>query len=108
MIDLPADFLDETKHKDELMVYLKGWSIIQSDGKEVLFKSFRFKSFKSCLDYIQIIGEYAEQWNHHPKWTNQYAKLDVEWTTNDVGGVITILDIKMAFVMDTIFKDFTY
>ena len=41
----------------------------------------------------------AERLDHHPNWTNVWAKVDVTLWTHDVGGV-TELDLELAKAMN--------
>jgi 4a-hydroxytetrahydrobiopterin dehydratase len=73
------------------------WSI--KDNK--LHRSFRFRHFVAAFGFMSQVALHAERMNHHPEWFNVYAKVDVDLTTHDAGG-ITRLDIEMATHMNAI------
>jgi 4a-hydroxytetrahydrobiopterin dehydratase len=52
---------------------------------------------KNCYEPI-------EEMNHHPDWSNVYSTVNVTLNTHDSGG-ITQKDIKLAKVMDRVFKE---
>ncbi|GAB4300428.1 MAG: 4a-hydroxytetrahydrobiopterin dehydratase [Ignavibacteriaceae bacterium] len=54
----------------------------------MLSKEFILKDFKSVLDFVNKIGEAAEQLNHHPDmFIHSWNKLKVSVTTHSEGGV---------------------
>ena len=51
--------------KEEAQEYLKqisNWSLVDDS----IEKSFKFKSFKEALEFVNRVGEIAEQEGHHP------------------------------------------
>ena len=73
------------------------WKVNQNK----LIKSFKFKDFKEALEFINVIGEIAESFNHHPKIINLYNSVEVELWTHDQNS-ITDLDYKLAAEIDKI------
>ena len=54
-------------NEDEISINLKklsNWDI--NDEKEMLFKKFTFKTFKSALNFTNLVGELSENEGHHP------------------------------------------
>ena len=76
---------------------LKGWSKV--DGRDAIFKSFKFKSFRQAFGFMTEAALIAEKMDHHPEWFNVYSRVDVTLTTHSAGGV-TELDLKLAQAMD--------
>lgn len=72
---------------------LDGWEKV--DGKDALFKSFKFKNFVRAWAFMSSAALLAEKMNHHPEWFNVYNRVDVTLNTHDAGG-ISALDLKMA------------
>ena len=72
---------------------LDGWEKV--DGKDAIFKSFKFKNFFRAWAFMSSSALLAEKMNHHPEWFNVYNRVDVTLNTHDVGG-ISELDLKMA------------
>ena len=83
--------------KDQILSQLSGWTIV--DGRDAIFKSFKFKSFHQAFGFMTEMALIAEKMDHHPEWFNVYSKVDVTLTTHSAGGV-TILDVKLAQAMD--------
>ena len=83
--------------KDQVLSQLSGWTIV--DGRDAIFKSFKFKSFHQAFGFMAEVALIAEKMDHHPEWFNVYSKVDVTLTTHSAGGV-TILDVKLAQAMD--------
>ena len=78
---------------------LSGWSKVE--GREAIFKSFNFKSFRAAFGFMTQAALVAEKMDHHPEWFNVYARVDVTLATHSADGV-TELDIKLAKAMDLI------
>ena len=78
---------------------LAGWSKVE--GREAIFKSFTFKSFRAAFGFMTQAALVAEKMDHHPEWFNVYARVDVTLTTHSAKGV-TELDVKLGKAMDLI------
>lgn len=76
---------------------LKGWKL----KKNAIHKEFKFKDFKEAFGFMTRVALEAEKLDHHPDWKNSYNKVSVSLTTNDAGG-LTLLDFKLAKLIDTI------
>lgn len=74
---------------------LEGWSLRDS----AIEKRYRFDDFQQAFAWMTLVAGKAEELDHHPKWTNVYAKVDVTLWTHDAGGV-TELDFLLARAMD--------
>jgi 4a-hydroxytetrahydrobiopterin dehydratase len=70
-------------------------------GREALTKSFKFRDFSEAFGFMARAALVAEKLDHHPEWSNVYAKVDVTLTTHDAGGV-TALDVQLAEAMNAI------
>jgi 4a-hydroxytetrahydrobiopterin dehydratase len=79
------------------LAQLPGWSAVE--GREAIFKSFKFKDFKAAFAFMTQAALKAEQMDHHPEWFNVYNRVDVTLTTHDAQG-ITALDVELARFMD--------
>lgn len=79
---------------------LEGWAKI--DGRDAIFKSFKFKNFSEAWAFMNRTALLAEKMNHHPEWFNVYNRVEVTLNTHDVGGV-SALDVKMAQKMNDFF-----
>ena len=81
---------------------LNGWSEVAGD-REAVSKNFKFQDFKTAWAFMSACALKAEQMDHHPEWSNVYAKVEVLLTTHDAGGV-TAKDRELAGFMDQVAK----
>jgi 4a-hydroxytetrahydrobiopterin dehydratase len=88
--------------KDIPMHELEGWAI--SADQLSIQKKFVFKDFEQAFAFMKNCYEPIEEMNHHPDWSNVYSTVNVTLNTHDSGG-ITQKDIKLAKVMDRVFKE---
>jgi len=76
----------------------KQWE--EKDDK--LYKAVIFKDFQEAFTFILKVAFLAEKNNHHPKWTNEYNKVEIWLYTHDVGNLVTEKDRRMAMEIDKI------
>lgn len=76
---------------DAALAQLPGWRI--TDGK--LGAAYRFADFRAAFAFMQALAGDAEQAQHHPDWSNSYARVTVAFVTHDAGG-ITAADVAMG------------
>ena len=69
-----------------------------------LYRKFEFKDFKQAFEFMQKIAEAAEAQNHHPRWLNEYNKVEI-WLSTHSEGKITDKDHKLAKEIDRIYED---
>lgn len=72
------------------------WSI---EGGKSIKRAFKFKNFKEALNFVNIIGEIAENEGHHPDIELGWGRVSVEFTTHKIGGLSTN-DFIMAAKID--------
>jgi len=73
------------------------WSI----KNDKLHREFIFNNFVEAFGFMAQAAILAEKANHHPEWFNVYAKVVVELTTHEAGG-ITQRDFSLAKQMEHI------
>jgi 4a-hydroxytetrahydrobiopterin dehydratase len=73
------------------LVELEGWAV--QNGR--LHKRFAFADFVQAFGFMTKVAIEAEKLDHHPNWSNVYAKVEIELWTHDVGG-ITEYDLQLA------------
>jgi 4a-hydroxytetrahydrobiopterin dehydratase len=76
---------------------LPQWSLVA--GK--LHRELRFADFAQAFGFMASVALVAESMNHHPEWSNVYARVAIDLTTHDAGG-ITELDLELARRIDTL------
>ena len=79
----------------ELSKSISGWEIHENS----LQKTFHFKNFVEAFGFMSKVAIIAESICHHPEWSNVYAKVIINLTTHDLGG-ISNLDFKLAKAID--------
>ena len=77
---------------------LPDWKI--SGGR--LTKTFSFPDFQKALDFVNRVGEAAEEMGHHPDLHLTWGRVDASTWTHDAGG-ITERDFSLAARIDQAF-----
>lgn len=65
-----------------------------------LYKKFEFKDFSQAFAFMTRVALAAEKMDHHPKWTNEYNKVEFWLSTHDAGDKVTEKDKKLAQIID--------
>ncbi|MEP6584962.1 MAG: 4a-hydroxytetrahydrobiopterin dehydratase [Ginsengibacter sp.] len=65
-----------------------------------LYKKFDFKDFSEAFAFMTRVALAAEKMDHHPKWTNEYNKVEIWLSTHDAGDIVTEKDRKLAEKID--------
>jgi len=80
------------------MVQNKGGDVVDNH----IEKEYKFKDFKSALNFVNKIGEISEEENHHPNIYLEYGKVKIIlWTHSQ--NKVTELDFKLAKKFDDIY-----
>lgn len=75
------------------------WEIIETQGVKKLQRTFKFKNFKLALAFTNLVGELAEQEDHHPAILTEWGMVCVTFWTHKVNG-LHINDFIMAAKTD--------
>ena len=75
--------MNDTDARAALVTLGQGWDL---DG-QVLRKTFGFPDFVSALAFVNQVGAFAEEDQHHPDLALSWGKVTVELTTHDAGGL---------------------
>ncbi|MGN6299181.1 MAG: 4a-hydroxytetrahydrobiopterin dehydratase [Ginsengibacter sp.] len=67
-----------------------------------LHKRFEFKDFSEAFAFMTRVALAAEKMDHHPKWANEYNKLDIWLSSHDAGDIVTDKDKKLSEIIDKI------
>jgi len=78
---------------------ISGWKVKENK----LFKEYKFKDFKSALEFVNLLGKIAEQEGHHPNISFTWGKVEVTIYTHAVNG-LTLNDFILAAKFDKITK----
>jgi 4a-hydroxytetrahydrobiopterin dehydratase len=76
------------------------------DKNDSLYKSFKFKDFKQAFAFMEKVAEIAEAANHHPKWQNEWNRVEIWLTSHDAGNKVTDKDRELAEKIDALQKEF--
>jgi 4a-hydroxytetrahydrobiopterin dehydratase len=70
-----------------------------------LYREFKFKDFKQAFGFMEKVAQAADTQNHHPKWTNEYSRVEIWLSTHSAGDKITDKDHALAKEIDRIYED---
>jgi len=73
------------------------WSLIDS-GKGIE-RGFKFKGFKKCWEFMNLVAPECVVKKHHPEWSNVYNTTFIRWTTHSPPG-LSEKDVLMARFCD--------
>jgi 4a-hydroxytetrahydrobiopterin dehydratase len=83
---------------EELRRQLPGWEIVEEHH---LRKVFRVKNFREALDFVNRVGELAEEQGHHPDISFGWGRVEVTVWTHKIDG-LTESDFVFAAKTDKI------
>ncbi len=72
------------------------------ENKHKLEKEFGFADFKTALEFVNRVGQVAEDMNHHPEIWFTWGKVIIHLTTHSAGGV-TQKDWELSRLIDSIY-----
>jgi ribonuclease HI len=67
-----------------------------------LYKQFNFKDFKTAWAFLSKVALLAEEYQHHPRWENEWSVVQVWLITHEGGQNITQKDHDMATAIDAL------
>ena len=82
----------------KLLGELSGWEVA---GEHHLRKGYKFKNFREALDFVNRIGELAEEQGHHPDICFGWGKAEVTIWTLKIDG-LTESDFILAAKIDNL------
>jgi ribonuclease HI/pterin-4a-carbinolamine dehydratase len=72
------------------------------ETKHGLYKQFNFENFKEAWAFMTRVAALAEQYQHHPRWENEWSVVQIWLITHDAGQKITDKDHEMAAAIDAL------
>lgn len=81
---------------EELARQLPGWGVVEEHH---LRKEFRFKNFREALDFVNRVGELAEEQAHHPDIDFGWGRVGITIYTHKIDG-LTESDFVLAAKID--------
>jgi ribonuclease HI/pterin-4a-carbinolamine dehydratase len=73
------------------------------ETKHGLYKQFNFENFKEAWAFMTRVAELAEEYQHHPRWENEWSVVQIWLITHEGGKKITDKDHQMAKAIDSVF-----
>ena len=83
-----------------LQKQVDGWSVVQEHH---ITKAYKFPDFRKALEFVNRIGEIAEQQGHHPDIYLAWGEVEVEIWTHKIDG-LTESDFILAAKIDQLHK----
>ncbi len=81
-----------------LLSQLTGWDVA---GEHHLGKEYKFRNFRETLDFVNRVGELAEQQGHHPDICFGWGRAEVTIWTHKIDG-LTESDFILAAKIDNL------
>lgn len=81
---------------NEMSSQLPDWQVV---NEHHLQRSYRFKDFRETLDFVNRVGELAEEQGHHPDICFGWGKADITIWTHKIDG-LTESDFVLAAKID--------
>ena len=69
---------------DDLRRQIPGWEVVEEHH---LRRHFRFKNFRQALDFVNRVGELAEEQGHHPDVGFGWGYAEVTVYTHKIDGL---------------------
>jgi 4a-hydroxytetrahydrobiopterin dehydratase len=69
---------------DDLWRQIPGWEVVEEHH---LRRRFRFKNFRQALDFVNRVGELAEEQGHHPDVGFGWGYAEVTVYTHKIDGL---------------------
>ncbi|OWY47205.1 hypothetical protein AALT_g6240 [Alternaria alternata] len=73
------------------------WKVINK--RQSIERKFQFAGFAKAWQFMSLVADECKVKKHHPRWTNVYNRVSIEWTTHDPKG-LSIKDVEMAEFCD--------
>ena len=81
--------------------------ILQKQWEEqgnTLYKAVIFKDFQEAFTFMIRVAFLAEKNDHHPKWTNEWNKVEIWLSTHSAGNIVTERDRNLAKEIDKLLE----
>ena len=79
---------------------LPEWRVVDEHH---LLREFKFKNFRAALEFVNRVGELAEQQGHHPDIFLAWGRVEVTTWTHKING-LTESDFILAAKVDRIYQ----
>jgi len=72
------------------------------ETKHGLYKQFNFDNFKEAWAFMEKVAELAEEFQHHPRWENEWNVVQIWLITHEGGKKVTEKDRELADAIDAL------
>jgi 4a-hydroxytetrahydrobiopterin dehydratase len=83
---------------ETLIKQLEGWEVVEDHH---LRKTYEFKNFRGALDFVNRVGELAEEQGHHPDICFGWGRAEITIWTHKING-LTESDFVLAAKIDNL------
>jgi 4a-hydroxytetrahydrobiopterin dehydratase len=83
-----------------LQAQVDGWNVIEEHH---ITRTFKFLDFRQALNFVNQVGNLAEEQGHHPDIFLAWGKVDVTIWTHKIDG-LTESDFILAAKIDQLYK----
>ena len=73
------------------------------ETKHGLYRQFNFENFKQAWAFMTAVAELAEEFQHHPRWENEWSVVQIWLITHEGGKKVTDKDRQMAESIDALY-----
>jgi 4a-hydroxytetrahydrobiopterin dehydratase len=67
-----------------------------------LYRQFEFKDFAGAFAFMTKVAQLAEAQQHHPRWMNEWNRVEIWLSTHEAEDSITDKDRMLAAAIDEI------
>lgn len=85
--------------REAALAHLPAWHY--DPGRDAIRREFRFAGFVAAFGFMTRVALLAERADHHPEWSNVYARVSILLTTHAVNG-LSERDIALAREIDAL------
>ena len=106
------EIVDEATLKSFLAEHLK-WQVVESEHpnadngiKRELYRIFKFQTYDAAFAFMTAASEQViVPLDHHPRWLNDYNRLEIWFTTFDFGYQISNVDLQAAGEIEALYLE---
>jgi len=88
---------------ENLLEKIPEWKVVSEEGVNRLERTYSFDDFQGALDFVNQVGEIAEEVNHHPVIEFTWGTAAVTWWTHFIDGLHQN-DFIMAARTDSVYQ----
>lgn len=78
------------------------YGIMWQETPNGLYKEFVFKDFNEAFSFMSKVAVLAEERQHHPRWQNEWNKVQIWLSTHEAGDKVTEKDKELSSAIDAI------